>query len=123
MRAAALVIVVGSLALASGFPAHAQTSTPQQDKAPAITTSKINITAQQRHVIRENLLAGREPGNAPATSAIKVGEAAPADVELRRMPEIVAEKAPQIRSYSFFIADGYVVLVDSTEKKVVAIVD
>lgn len=122
MRAAALVTVAGLLAL-SGLPAHAQTSTPQQDKAPAITSSKINITAQQRHVIKENLLPGRDSAKTPPSRTIKVGETPPADAELRRIPEIVAEKVPQIRSYSFFIADEQIVLVDMTEKKVVEIVD
>ncbi len=122
MRAAALVMVAGVLILSHGPSAHAQ-SAPEQDKAPVITTSKINITAQQRHVIKENLLPGREPAESPPSRTIKMGETPPADVELRRIPDIVAEKVPQIRSYGFFIAGGQIALVDMTDNKVVEIVD
>ena len=43
----------------------------------------------------------------------------PASVSLNPMPQLVAEKIPQIKSHLFFIEDGKVVIVDPKENKVV----
>jgi hypothetical protein len=39
------------------------------------------------------------------------------------MPQLVAEKIPQIKTHLFFVEDGKVVIVDPKENKVVDAID
>jgi hypothetical protein len=39
------------------------------------------------------------------------------------MPQVVAEKVPQIKSHMFFIESGKVVIVDPKENKIVDAID
>ncbi len=121
------LVAVASAALAFIIAAPpqavAQAERAPQERAPAITTSKINITAEQRHTIKENLLPKQSSGSASGGSQLEVGATVPANVELQRVPDLVAGKVPQIRSYSYFIDGSRIMLVDTTERKIVEIVD
>ena len=47
----------------------------------------------------------------------------PATINLNPMPQLVAEKVPQIKSHLFFVEDGKVVIVDPKENKIVDAID
>jgi hypothetical protein len=79
---------------------------------------KINLTLEQRHVIKEII---KDINIAPAQQKIEiaVGATVPATITLSPMPQIVSEKVPQIKSHFFFLEDGKVVIVDPKENKIV----
>jgi len=79
---------------------------------------KVNLTLEQRHVIKE-LIKDLNVASAPKDTNIAVGATVPATVTLNPMPQLVAEKIPQIKSHMFFVDDGKVVIVDPKENKVV----
>lgn len=110
--------------IAALLPAEvlAQTPSTAPPEGP-ITTSKINITAEQRFIIRENVLGQQHPSNPNAPSPWKPGSAVPADVEVRALPALVGDKVPQVRSYSYFVKDNRIVLVDPQDNKIVEVID
>ena len=106
-----------SVTLLSLAAVHAQT--PAAPAAPAVPVQpKVNLTLEQRHVIKE-LIKDLNVASAPKDTNIAVGATVPATVTLNPMPQLVAEKIPQIKSHMFFVDDGKVVIVDPKENKVV----
>ena len=103
--------------LGTGAPARAQASAPAQ--APtAPQQPKINLTLEQRHVIKE-LIKDLNVSPAAQNVEITVGATVPATIKLNPMPRVVADKVPQIKSHLFFIEGGKVVIVDPRENKIV----
>lgn len=99
----------------------------QTPAAPALTPAvpaqpKINLTLEQRHVIKE-LIKDLNISPAPQSIETTVGATVPATVNLSPMPQVVSEKVPQIKSHLFFIKDGKVVIVDPKENKIVDAID
>ena len=54
---------------------------------------------------------------APPNVETTVGATVPATINLSPMPQVVAEKVPQVKSHLFFVEDGKVVIVDPKENK------
>jgi hypothetical protein len=110
------------VALGPAAPVRAQVpSVPAQ--APAVPVQpKINLTLEQRHVIKE-LIKDMNIPSAPKSTDIALGATVPATVNLNHMPQVVAEKIPQIKSHLFFVDDGKVVIVDPRENKIVDAID
>jgi Protein of unknown function (DUF1236) len=109
MTTLAVAIVVALMVV--GTPARAQ--------APAAPSQpKVNLTLEQRHVIKEII---KDLNVAPAQQNIdtSVGATVPATINLSPMPQVVAEKVPQVKSHLFFLKDGKVVIVDPKENKIV----
>jgi Protein of unknown function (DUF1236) len=80
--------------------------------------TKINLTLEQRHVIKE-LIKDLNIAPAPNSTETAVGTTVPATVSLSPMPQVVAEKVPQVKSHMFFIEGTKVVIVDPKENKIV----
>jgi hypothetical protein len=120
--ALALMAASGVALLASAATVRAQTpAAPAQ--APAVPVQpKINLTLEQRHVIKE-LIKDLNIPSAPKSTNIAVGATVPATVSLNPMPQLVAEKIPQIKTHLFFVEDGKVVIVDPKENKIVDEID
>ncbi len=92
-------------------------------QAPAVPVQpKINLTLEQRHVIKE-LIKDINIAPAPKNTDITLGATVPASVNLNPMPQVVADKIPQIKTHLFFVEDGKVVIVDPKENKVVDAID
>ena len=101
--------------LVVGAPVRAQT--------PAVPVEqKINLTLEQRHVIKE-LIKDLNISPAPPNVETAVGATVPATINLSPMPQLVAEKVPQVKSHLFFIEGGKVVIVDPKENKIVDAID
>jgi len=95
---------------------------PAAAQVPGGQPGRINLTVEQRHVIKE-IIKDLKIGSAPAGADSTVGAAVPPDVTLQPMPNDVTAKVPQIRSHRFFVKDGRVVLVDPKDNKVVEVID
>jgi hypothetical protein len=99
---------------------------PVRGQAPAVPAvpaqPKINLTLEQRHVIKEII---KDLNVSPARQNVEttVGATVPATIDLSPMPQVVAEKVPQVKSHLFFLKDGKVVIVDPKENKIVDAID
>src|SRR6188768_2679365 len=94
----------------------AQAPTPAP--APEVRTSKINLTVEQRHVIKE-IVKDMPVAKAPADAPVTTGSAAPADAVLRSFPVEITEKVPQIKSHKFFVKGDQIVVVSPDSNNVV----
>ena len=98
----------------------AQAPTPAP--APEVRTSKVNLTVEQRHVIKE-IVKDLPVAKAPADASITTGSAAPADAVLRSFPVEITEKVPQIKSHKFFVKGDQIVVVSPDSNNVVEIIE
>ena len=115
MTFASMTFAVGFLG--TGAPARAQAPAPAQ--APtAPQQPKINLSLEQRHVIKELI---KDLNVSPAAQDVEttVGATVPTTIKLNPMPRVVADKVPQIKSHLFFIEGGKIVIVDPKENKIV----
>ena len=97
----------------------------QEVDKPAIPPQPrtINLTQEQRFVIRENvkdLTLSKASKDAPET----IGDPVPPDIVLHALPSEVGAKVPQVRSHMFFIKDGdnAIVLVTSNDRRVADVI-
>jgi hypothetical protein len=93
----------------------------QTDTVPPAPKS-VNLTMEQRHTIKEiikDMKVESASGNAPT----QIGDVVPEGVQLRPIPVEVSAKVPQVKSHSFFVKDGRVVLVDPKDNKVSDVVE
>ncbi len=88
-----------------------------------VGVSRIKISEQDRHVIREIVLKEERVRPIERQIAIEVGGNVPETVELHSFPAIVVEKVPQVKTYSFFVRQDDIVIVDPKEKRVVEVIE
>ena len=117
-----LLVTVAAAAILAVVPAaHAQTPAPPapQQAAP---TSRVNLTLEQRHIIKELIKDLKvEPTKTSVQAA--VGEALPADVTPQPMPDDVGRKVPQIKTHRFLITADQIVIVDPKDNKVAELIE
>jgi hypothetical protein len=94
-----------------------RTQTPALPSPP-----KVNLTLEQRHVIKE-IIKDLNVSPALQSTDTTVGATVPATISLSPMPQVVAEKVPQVKSHMFFLKDGKVVIVDPKENRIVDAID
>ena len=116
MKRILITLITAAVTAALAVPAYAQAPS-----AP-ITTSKVNITQEQRHIIKEIIKT------LPVTSAasnvhISVGDVATPDAHAQPIPAEVAAKVPQIKSHLFFVKDGKIAIVDPKDNKIAEVID
>ena len=116
MRTKARPVTAVALALVwLGMGGPALTQAPSE---PTVTQPKVNLTLEQRFIIKE-LLKEQQVAPAPPHSETAIGATVPATIKLNPMPADVGAKVPQIKSHMFYLADGKVVIVDPKENKIV----
>jgi hypothetical protein len=91
-----------------------------QDVLPPV---KINLTMEQRHVIKEIVLKDLKPKRAAADVAVSVGEPVPAGVDVLPFPAAVYEKVPQIKSHGFFVTDDHVIVVSPKDNTIAEVIE
>jgi hypothetical protein len=121
LRRAFLIAAIGLSSLAF-FPPEITLWAQDEDK-PAVAPEPrtINLTQEQRFIIRENV-KDLHLTKAPADTPDAVGDLVPQNIELQAMPPEVREKVPQVRSHLFFIKDGAVILVDPKDRRVADVI-
>jgi hypothetical protein len=95
--------------------------------APAMKPAEtVNLTMEQRHVIKEIILKDMkitQPADQAAKVPTQVGQAVPSGIPLQPMPVEVTAKVPQLKSHSFLIKDDKVIVVDPKDNKVAALIE
>ena len=126
-----LFVVAATTVLTLSMPVIAQvpgTSTPPSF-APAQsqqTAESVNLTMEQRHVIKELIVKDMKiapPAEQAAKVPTKVGDVVPSGIPLQPMPVEVSAKVPQLKAHSFIVRDGKVVIVDPKDNRVAALVE
>jgi hypothetical protein len=117
---ALLVVLAGLSGLALSPPAWTQ-GTSDPVVAPAPRT--INLTQEQRFIIKEIVFKDLNIPKARADAPEKIGDAVPQNIVLHPMPPVLAEKVPQGRSHSFFVKeDNAIVLVSPNDRRVADVI-
>jgi hypothetical protein len=97
----------------------------QEQEKPAIAPMPrtINLTQEQRYIIKENVkdLALRK---APATAPETIGEVVPGEIQLESLPAQAANKVPQARSHLFFVKEGNntIILVSPNDRRIADVI-
>jgi hypothetical protein len=93
--------------------------TSVRTQTPAVPgPPRVNLTLEQRHVIKE-IIKDLNVSPPPQSLDTSIGATVPATITLSPMPQVVAQKVPQVKSHLFFVKDGKVVIVDPKENKIV----
>jgi hypothetical protein len=92
------------------------------DQAPAAPTQTINLTVENRHVIKE-IIKDMHVANAAGEVAVTVGTQVPQSVALQPMPATIAQKVPQVKSHEFFVKNDKIALVDPKNHKIVEVIE
>jgi hypothetical protein len=102
-----------------GSVAGAQAPAEQPAAAP---TQTINLTVENRHVIKE-IIKDMHVANTAGEVAMTVGSVVPNSVALQPMPAPIAQKVPQVKSHEFFVKNDQIALVDSKNRKIVEVIE
>ncbi|MCC6888469.1 MAG: DUF1236 domain-containing protein [Hyphomicrobiales bacterium] len=105
--------------LLAGDPLGAQS--PLSPQVPA-TTRTVNLTAEQRYIIRE-LVRDLAIKQAPDDTKVVPGAVVPETVELHPVPALLAQKVPHIRSHRLFLTRDRIVLVEPQDRIVVEVIE
>ena len=116
-----LLIAVATV-LATIATAHGQTPPAQAPTEPVPQARTVNLTVEQRYVIKEivkDLTVPKVSGNVPAT----IGTVVPEGVPLQPMPAAIGEKVPQVKSHRFFVTNDRIVLVNPNDTRIAEVID
>jgi len=75
-----------------------------------IQPRSIQLSAQQRYVIKENL-KDMHIEQARNTKEIRIGDKVLSDIGLHDFPPLVVEKVPKVKTHKFFITENQIVVV------------
>jgi hypothetical protein len=100
----------------------AQVQDKVPDTAPITSSRTINLTEENRHVIREIVFKDMAVKKTPGGTSVSIGDPVPPGVVLQTFPALVFEKVPSLRSHSFFVQGDEVVVVDPKDNKVADVV-
>jgi hypothetical protein len=95
-----------------------QSSTKSVIAPPSRT---INLTAEQRFMIKEIVLKDLNVPKAPGAPE-SIGVPVPPSVELHDMTPTLAEKVPQAKAHKFYLTAHAIVLVSASDHKVADVI-
>jgi hypothetical protein len=87
------------------------------------STRTINLTAEQRHVIKEVILKEQNVAKADAGLSTSVGDVLPASVITHSFPSELGEKIPQVKSHVYIVKGNEVVVVNPRDRVVQEVID
>jgi hypothetical protein len=106
MRNVLLLLLISSLTAGDAF---AQMAT-------------VKLTAEDTHTIKEIVLKDMKVPDAPAGD-YKIGDQAPASVELRDFPAQIGDKVSAVKSHRFFVSGQKIVVVDPKDNKIAEVIE
>jgi hypothetical protein len=99
---------------------------PQDQTEPAVAPAPrtINLTQEQRFIIKEIVLKDMNVAKARADAPEAIGDTVPQDIDLHAMPPDIAAKVPQGKSHSFFVKqdDRVIVLVSPNDRRIADVI-
>ena len=96
----------------------------QSNNKPVIAppSRTINLTAEQRFMIKEIVLKDLDVPKAQPGAPVSIGDPVPSSVELHDMTPALAEKVPQAKSHKFYLTAHAIVLVSVSDRKVADVI-
>jgi hypothetical protein len=96
----------------------------QSDTEPAIATAPrtVNLTAEQRFIIKEIVYKDLKVPKAAAGAPESIGDPVPADVELHDMTAELGKKVPGAKSHKFYVTADAIVLVSPADRTVADVI-
>jgi hypothetical protein len=82
----------------------------------------VKLTAEDTHTIKEIVLKELNVPKAPAGD-YKVGDQAPASIELQAFPDQIGDKVSAIKSHRFFVSGQKIVVVDPKDHKIAEVIE
>jgi hypothetical protein len=116
---ALLAAAMATAALPQLPPANAQTLPPAQ----AAPVQRISLTEEHRHIIKEIIIKEMRVAPPSAEVPTAVGEVIPAGVPVQPVPVEVSAKIPALKTHSFLVKDGAVLIIDPKDNRIAARVD
>jgi hypothetical protein len=119
MRLVLLVAAAGCASLAFTLPGPVLWAQDAEKPAIAPAPRTINLTQEQRFIIRENV-KDLKLTKAQASATETIGDRVPDNIELHPMPPEIANKVPQAK----FVKDGdnAIVLVSPSDRRVADVI-
>lgn len=87
------------------------------------STRTINLTAEQRHIVKEIILKEQNVAKADANLATSVGDVLPANVITHSFPSDLGDKVPQVKSHVFVVKGNEVIIVNPRDRTVQEVID
>ncbi len=122
---ARLFVTAAAAMLTLSMPVVAQIPSTS-GSAPASHAETVNLTMEQRHIIKELIVKDMKidpPQDQAAKVPSAVGEVVPSGIPLQPMPVEVAAKVPQVKAHSFLVKDDKVLIIDPKDNKIAALVE
>jgi hypothetical protein len=96
----------------------------QPTATPAIGPSPrtINLTAEQRFIIREIVLKDLNVPKAKPDAPENIGDTVPENVELYAIPPEVSAKVSQVKSHKFFVKGEMIILVSPSDRLIADVI-
>jgi hypothetical protein len=104
------------------FPIARGQAPPEQERNAPIVTSKINLSLEQRHQIREIIKELKIEDSSPELH-LAIGDTVSKSVSLHPMPADATAKVSRIKSHLFFMMGGQVVIVDPKNNEIVDVIE
>jgi Protein of unknown function (DUF1236) len=120
MRLCPIAFALAAAFLYLGPLAEAQTV---NDPLAASTMPRVNLTAEQRHVIKEIVLKDLNVAKTTAQVSLSIGASVPDGVSLQPFPPEIGQKVPQIKAHEFFVKDGSVVIVSPKDHTIAEVIE
>ena len=108
------------------LPVEAQVPVPGPSSPAVKSQETVNLTMEQKHIIKEIIIKDmktEQPQDQAAKVPTKIGETVPPGIPLQPIPVEVSAKIPQIKSHSFIVKDDKVVIIDTKDNKVAALIE
>jgi hypothetical protein len=116
--ARSVLAILAAAVISMGMAAH-----PQSWAEDAIATAgKLNLTLEQKHVIRE-LIKDQKVDSAATPAQSAVGDTVPQEVSLRPMPNEIGLRVPQIKAHKFSYTADRILIVDPKDNKVAEVIE
>jgi len=95
-------------------------SNPEPAIAPAPRT--INLTAEQRFIIKEIVYKDLDVPKAQAGAPETIGDSVPPEIALHDMTPELAQKVPAAKSHKFYVTGDAIVLVSPSDRRVADVI-
>jgi hypothetical protein len=82
----------------------------------------VKLTAEDTHTIKEIVLKDLKIPKVPGGD-YKIGDQAPASIELQAFPAQIGEKVSAIKSHRFFVSGERIVVVDPKDNKIADVIE
>jgi hypothetical protein len=124
MKKLRLVTVLAAVTLFAPVCAVKGQSDTKPDSQPAIAPAPrtVNLTAEQRFIIKEIVYKDMKVAKAPQGAPESIGDPVPSDVELHDMTAELAKKVPSAKSHKFYVTANAIVLVSPSDRTVADVI-